>query len=112
MKNLLKQTINTLLFAIILLLTSCKKDKVVQRESFQTTLTTWYRVSPTTPSTLFVNNASYVSLANLIVGGEGNTTNMGTVKTYANTISYSSTANGIPLGAIGAPVKEIPPIKF
>ena len=49
----------------------------------------------------------YVSLANLVVGGNGNATAMGAVSSYANTLSYSTDPKAPPAGAIGAPV-DIP----
>ena len=97
-----------MVFTVVFLFTSCKHDKPVLKQHFKVSITTWYRVSPTAPSPVVVNGITYVSLANLVVGGDGNATAMGNIKSYANTLAYGTNVKAPPSGAIGAPVNEIP----
>jgi hypothetical protein len=96
------------IFITLILLSSCNRDKPGKKLYFTVKLKTWYRVSPTSPDPVVVNGTSYISLANLVVAGEGTATHMGKIKDYANTLSYSSSPEGPPLGAIGASVTDIP----
>jgi len=95
-------------FTVVFLFTSCKHDKPILKQHFKVSITTWYRVSPTAPSPVVVNGVTYVSLANLVVGGDGNATAMGNIKSYANTLAYGTDVKAPPSGAIGAPVNEVP----
>ena len=97
-----------MVFTVVFLFTSCKHDKPILKQHFKVSITTWYRVSPTAPSPVVVNGITYVSLANLVVGGDGNATAMGNIKSYANTLAYGTNVKAPPSGAIGAPVNEIP----
>ena len=98
----------SVVFTVVFLFTSCKHDKPILKQHFKVSITTWYRVSPTAPSPVVVNGVTYVSLANLVVGGDGNATAMGNIKSYANTLAYGTDVKAPPAGAIGAPVNEIP----
>jgi hypothetical protein len=95
-------------FIAVFLFTSCKHDKPVIKQHFKVSITTWYRVSPTAPSPVVVNGITYVSLVNLVVGGDGTAAGMGNIKSYANTLAYGTDVEAPPAGAIGAPVYEIP----
>jgi len=55
-----------------------------------------------------VNGVTYVSLSNLVVGGDGTASALGEIKSYANTLAYGTGVEAPPSGAIGAPVTEIP----
>jgi hypothetical protein len=90
------------------LFTSCKRDQPVINQHIKLSITTWYRVSPTAPTPVVVNGVTYVSLANLVVGGDGTAATMGKFKSYANTLAYGTDAEASPSGSIGAPVTEIP----
>jgi len=85
-----------------------KHDQPKLKQHFKVSITTWYRVSPTAPLPVVVNGITYVSLANLVVGGDGNASAIGNIKSYANTLAYSTDVKAPPAGAIGAPVNEIP----
>ena len=100
--------ITSVVFIVVFLFTSCKHDQPILKQHFKVSITTWYRVSPTAPSPVVVNGITYVSLANLVVGGDGNATAMGNIKSYANTLAYGTNVKAPPSGAIGAPVNEIP----
>jgi len=95
-------------FSVVFLLTSCKHDQPVVKQHFKLSITTWYRVSPTAPLPVVVNGITYVSLANLVVGGDGSAAAFGKIKSYANTLAYGTDAEAAPAGSIGAPVTEIP----
>jgi len=97
-----------MVFTVVFLSTSCKHDKPILKQHFKVSITTWYRVSPTAPSPVVVNGITYVSLSNLVVGGDGTATAMGNIKSYANTLAYGTNVKAPPSGAIGAPVNEIP----
>lgn len=99
---------SVLIIAVSLFLGSCRHEYPRQKLNFKAKLTIWYRVSPTEPSPVVVNGFTYVSLANLLVEGEGNATSMGNVKSYANTLSFGTDTKAPPVGAIGAPVIDIP----
>jgi hypothetical protein len=96
------------IFITGIVLTSCTHDKPEKKQYFTASLKTWYRVSPTAPVPVVVNGTSYISLANLVVAGEGTAAHLGKIKDYANIISYSNSPDGAPLGGIGAPVTGIP----
>ena len=100
--------IMSIAFTVVFLFTSCKHDKPVFKQHFKVSITTWYRVSPTAPSPVVVNGITYVSLANLVVGGDGTAAAMGNIKSYANTLAYGTDVEAPPVGSIGAPVSEIP----
>ena len=85
-----------------------KHNQPILKQHFKVSITTWYRVSPTAPLPVVVNGITYVSLSNLVVGGDGNATAMGNIKSYANTLAYGPDVKAPPAGAIGAPVNEIP----
>ena len=99
----------SVVFTAILLFTSCKRDRPIVKQPFKVSITTWYRVSPTAPSPVVVNGITYVSLANLVVGGGvGNATAMGNIKSFGNVLAYGTDVKAPPTGSIGAPVTEIP----
>ena len=98
----------SILFTVVFLFTSCKHDKPVIKQHFKVSIATWYRVSPTAPSPVVVNGITYVSSANLVVGGDGTATGMGDIKSYANTLAYATDVEAPPAGSIGAPVFDIP----
>jgi hypothetical protein len=98
----------SVVFTVAFLFTSCKHDQPILKQHFKVSITTWYRVSPTAPLPVVVNGITYVSLSNLVVGGDGNATAMGNIKSYANTLAYSPDVESPPVGSIGAPVNEIP----
>ena len=98
----------SIVFTVVFLFTSCKHDKPIVKQHFKLSITTWYRVSPTAPSPVVVNGISYVSVANLVVGGDGTATGMGNIKSYANALAYATDVEAPPAGSIGAPVTEIP----
>jgi hypothetical protein len=101
-----------LLIALTFFLASCKHEPQLPKLNFKARLTTWYRVSPTAPSPVVVNGVTYVSLANLVVSGEGTATSIGNVNSYANTLSFGASLEAPPSGAIGAPVIDIPGYPF
>jgi hypothetical protein len=104
----LSAKIMSIILTVAFLFTSCKRDKPVIKQHFNVSITTWYRVSPTAPSPVMVNGISYISLANLVVGGDGTAGSMGNFKSYANTLAYGTDVEAPPVGSIGAPVTEIP----
>jgi hypothetical protein len=109
MRKLHRYTKNvSLFFTVVFLFTSCTHDQPTIKQHVQVSITTWYRVSPTAPSPVVVNGVTYVSLANLVVGGDGTGSAMGKFKSYANTLAYGTSAGAAPVGSIGAPVNEIP----
>ena len=86
-----------------------KHDQPIHKQHFKVSITNWYRVSPTAPSPVVVNGITYVSLANLVVGGGvGNATAMGNIKSFGNVLAYGTDVKAPPTGSIGAPVTEIP----
>jgi len=86
-----------------------KHDQPIHKQHFKVSITNWYRVSPTAPSHVVVNGITYVSLANLVVGGGvGNATAMGNIKSFGNVLAYGTDVTAPPAGSIGAPVTEIP----
>ena len=93
---------------MVFLFSSCKHDQSVTKQHIKVSITTWYRVSPTGPSPVLVNGVTYVSLANLVVGGDGNAGGMGNINSYANALAYGTDVEAPPVGSIGAPVNEIP----
>lgn len=95
-------------FTVVFLFSSCKHDQPIVKQHFKVSLTTWYRISPTAPSPVVVSGVTYISLANLVVGGDGTASAMGNIKSYANTLAYGTDAEAPPVGSIGAPVYEIP----
>ncbi len=104
----LSAKIMSIVFISAFLSTSCKRDQPTVKQHFKLSLTTWYRVSPTAPSPVTVNGVSYISLSNLVVGGDGTASTVGSIKSYANTLAYGTNVEAPPAGAIGAPVNEIP----
>jgi hypothetical protein len=107
-KSLLPTKLISIVFTVVFLFTSCKHDKPVIKQHFKISITTWYRVSPTAPSPVVVNGITYVSLANLVVGGDGTATAMGNIKSYANALAYTTDVEAPPAGSIAAPVYDIP----
>jgi len=107
-KLYLSTKIISIVFTVAFLFTSCKHDKPIIKQHFKVSITTWYRVSPTAPSPVVVNGITYVSLSNLVVGGDGTASGMGNIKSYANTLAYATDVEAPPAGAIGAPVYDIP----
>src|SRR3712207_2151666 len=96
MKNLLlpaKWFGFVLLFSFSLL--SCKKQETekVQRRAFKAQTATWYRISPTVPSSTTVGESLYFTFAHVPGGGEGTATHMGKIKTYFNQLAYTSNLN-------------------
>ena len=104
----LSAKILSIVFTAVFLFTSCKHDKPIVKQHIKLSIATWYRVSPTAPSPVVVNGITYVSLANLVVGGDGTAAAMGNFKSYANTLAYGTSVEAPPTGSIGAPVNEIP----
>ena len=98
----------SIVFISFFLSTSCKRDKPTIKQHFKLSLATWYRVSPTAASPITVNGVSYISLSNLVVGGDGTADLIGNIKSYANTLAYGTSVEAPPAGAIGASVTEIP----
>ncbi len=98
----------SVIFIVVFLFTSCKHDQPILKQHFKLSITTWYRVSPTAPAPVVVNGITYVNLANLVVGGDGNAAAMGNIKSYANTLAYGTDVKAPAVGSIGAPVNEIP----
>jgi hypothetical protein len=109
MRNLRQFTkIVSILVTVVFLFASCKHDQPLAKLHVQLSITTWYRVSPAAPSPVVVNGITYVSLANLVVGGDGTDAVVGNFKSYANTLAYGADVESAPIGSIGAPVTEIP----
>ena len=104
----LSTKIISIVFTVVFLFTSCKHDKPVIKQHFKMSITNWYRVSPTAPTPVVVNGITYVSLANLVVSGDGTATAMGNIKSYGNVLAYATDVKAPPAGSIGAPVNEIP----
>jgi len=100
--------IMSIAFTSVFLLSSCKHDQPVIKQHIKVSITTWYRVSPTAQTPVVVNGVTYVSLSNLVVGGDGTASALGNIKSYANTLAYGTDVEAPPAGAIGAPVNEIP----
>src|SRR5438045_1734057 len=98
----LSTKIMSILVTAFFLFTSCKHDQPILKQHFKLSITTWYRISPTAPSPVVVNGITYVSLANLVVGGDGTASAMGNIKSYANTLAYGVSAEAAPIGSIGA----------
>jgi hypothetical protein len=98
----------SLVFTVVFLFTSCKQDKPIIKQHFKLSITNWYRVSPTAPSPVMVSGVTYVSIANLVVSGDGTAGGMGKIKSYGNVLAYSTDVEAPPTGSIGAPVNEIP----
>jgi hypothetical protein len=96
------------IFSVAFLFSSCSRDRPIIKQHFKVSITTWYRVSPTASSRVVVNGTTYVSLANLVVGGDGTATAMEKIKSYANTLAYGTDVESPPVGSIGAAVNEIP----
>ena len=97
------------IFTVVFLFTSCTHDNPIIKQHFKVSITNWYRVSPTAPSPVVVNGITYVSLANLVVGGGvGTATAMGNIKSFGNVLAYGTDVEAPPTGSIGAPVTEIP----
>ena len=97
-----------IVFTVAFLFTSCKHDKPTVKQHIKLSITTWYRVSPTAPTPVVVNGITYVSLANLVVGGDGTAEAIGNFKSYANALAYGTSVEAPATGSIGAPVNEIP----
>jgi len=97
----------SVIFAVVFLFTSCRHDQPIIKQHFKVSITSWYRVSPAAPSPVMVNGITYVSLANLVVGGDGTATAMGNIKSYANGLAYGTDVEAPPVGSIGAPLNEI-----
>jgi len=95
-------------FTLAFLFSSCKHDRPIVKQHVKLSITTWYRISPTAPSPVVVNGITYISLANLVVGGDGTASALGNIKSYANTLAYGTSVEAPPTGSIGAPVNEIP----
>ena len=104
----LSAKITSIVFTVVFLFTSCKHDQPTIKQHIKLSITTWYRVSPTAPSPVVVSGITYVSLANLVVGGDGTAAGMGKFKSYANTLAYGTDVEAPPVGSIGAPITEIP----
>ena len=98
----------SVVFIVVFLFTSCKHDQPILKQHFKVSITTWYRVSPAAPLPVVINGITYVGLDNLPVGGDGNATAMGNIKSYANVLAYGTDVKSPPVGSIGAPVNEIP----
>ena len=98
----------SVVFTVVFLFTSCRHDQPIIKQHIKLSITTWYRVSPTAPSPVVVNGITYVSLANLVVGGDGTATAMGNIKSYANGLAYGTDVEAPAVGSIGAPLNEIP----
>src|SRR3954471_22052292 len=97
----------SVVFTVVFLFTSCQHDKPMIKQHFKVSITTWYRVSPAAPLPVVVNGITYVGLANLPTGGDGNATAMGNINSYANVLAYGPDVKAPPVGSIGAPVNEI-----
>ncbi len=104
----LSTKILSIFFTSVFLFTSCKHDQPIIKQHIKVSITTWYRVSPTAPSPVVVNGITYVSTANLVVGGDGTASALGKINSYGNTLAYATDVEAPPAGAIGAPVNEIP----
>jgi hypothetical protein len=109
MKQLhLSVRIISLVFTVVFLFTSCKHDQPTIKRHFKVSITTWYRVSPAAPLPVIVNGITYVGLYNLPVGGDGDASAMGNIKSYANLLAYGTDVKSPPVGSIDAPINEIP----
>lgn len=109
MKKIGFLSLRTYAFILLtVLLASCNREVPKVKTNFKVNLKTWSRVAPTAPLPLVINGTTYVSLAHVIVSGEGTATLMGKVKNYSNALTYSVKRKGTPVGAFGEPVKEVP----
>jgi len=89
-----------------ILFVSCKKENTYCniKRPFKAKIDTWYRVSPTEPKTIVVNDTPYIGFAYFPGGGTGNVTHMGQCFNYFNQLVYASAVNAPPAGSIAAPV--------
>jgi hypothetical protein len=108
-----KQSFPFLLLVIALLgvsVLSCKKEAAYSRSdcavkrSFKAKIDTWYRISPTDPQIVVVNDSPYVGFAYFPGGGTGNVTHMGLASFFFNQLTYAASADAPPAGSIAAPV--------
>lgn len=108
MKNSSAISLLTAILASSLFLSSCKQDHEIHKRAFKASTKTWYRVSPTTPTPITVNGATYAGFAHFPGGGEGQASHLGNCKIYFNQLVYGTSPQAPPAGSVAAPVKEIP----
>jgi hypothetical protein len=84
---------------------SCKKDLI--RHKFEMRTETFYRISPTAPTTIAVNGTEYVASAYFPGAGTGTATYMGSIVFYFNQLTYAVSAGAPPAGSVAAPVIDI-----
>jgi hypothetical protein len=116
MKKISLRLIAMFMALIIGFLSSCEKigyDQTLvtsKRKPFKMTSETWFRFSPTTPSTVNVNGTDYTSFVHVPGGGSGTATEMGKIKLFFNQLTYTADASvpqPLPLGSVSASVSLI-----
>lgn len=101
---------------LLLLVSSCDKSgnnemlPDSKRKAFKMTSNTWYRFSPTTPTTVNANGTNYTGFVNVPGGGTGTATHMGKISLFFNQLTYTANTDveqPQPLGSVSASVSLI-----
>jgi len=73
---------------------------------FKANTSTWYRISPITPTPVDIGGVVYTLFAHVPGGGEGNATHMGNIKTWFNQLAFSASEHPVPAGSLVASVVD------
>ena len=98
----------TVLIAVSLMASSCKREKDFNKKPFKIRTSTWYRVSPTAPTPIVVNGTTYAGFAYFPGGGSGDVSHLGNATIYFNQLAYGTAPDAPPAGSVAAPIKDVP----
>ena len=72
------------------LITSCKKEEKNSSKPFKADYSTFYRIAPTDPQPVIVDNVPYIGFAYFPGGGIGNATHIGKSQLFFNQLAYTN----------------------